>query len=207
MADADGSSAAPAQAMNAAAAFVAVRGVLGDGAGSPIDQGVTSLLSIAALFFGWIAFRRLRGRGYLAVPAWLAWGFAALTAACIVLIFVLPPILRPVPAAVRPRSTARIEILSPRSGEVFHGDPARVRVEFRVAGGRIVSFTSTHLTTDEGHVHLFVDRRLVSMLFGSSVQRVFVQPGVHTLVAEFVAVDHGPFNPPVEASVSFRVVP
>jgi hypothetical protein len=192
--------------MNAAASVAAVRGMLGDGAGSPIDQGVTSLLSIAALFFGWIAFRRLRRRGYLSVPTGVAWGFAALTTACIVLIFVLPPILRPVPAAVRPRSTATIQILSPRSGQVFHGHPARVRVEFRVTGGRIVSFTSTHLTPNEGHVHLFVDRRLVSMVYGSSVQRVFVQPGVHTLVAEFVAVDHGPFNPPVQASVSFRVV-
>jgi hypothetical protein len=32
-------------------------------------------------------------------------------------------------------------------------------------------------------------------------------PGTHELKAEFVAVDHGPFNPPVTASVRFRVVP
>jgi len=192
--------------MNAAAFLAVMRAMLGDGAGSPLDQGITSVLSIAALFLGWIAFRRLRGRGYLALPAWLAWGFVALTVACIVLIFVLPPIVTPTPAAVRPRATASIAILSPRPGQVLHGNPARVAVEFRVTGGRIVPFTSTHLTPNEGHVHLFVDRRLVSMVYGSSVQRIFVEPGLHTLVAEFVAVDHGPFAPPVQASVSFRVV-
>lgn len=32
-------------------------------------------------------------------------------------------------------------------------------------------------------------------------------PGAYRLEAEFVAVDHGPFDPPVTASVTFRVVP
>jgi hypothetical protein len=45
----------------------------------------------------------------------------------------------------------------------------------------------------------------VSMTYGT-VQRVVVAnlaPGPHVLGAEFVAVDHGPFNPPVTASVTF----
>jgi hypothetical protein len=36
---------------------------------------------------------------------------------------------------------------------------------------------------------------------------VSVLPGSHHLQAEFVAVDHGPFDPRVLASVAFRVVP
>jgi hypothetical protein len=32
-------------------------------------------------------------------------------------------------------------------------------------------------------------------------------PGSHLLKAELVAVDHGPFSPPVTASVTFRVIP
>ena len=34
-----------------------------------------------------------------------------------------------------------------------------------------------------------------------------VSPGLHTLTAEFVAADHGPFNPRVIATTTFRKVP
>ena len=34
---------------------------------------------------------------------------------------------------------------------------------------------------------------------------VWVSPGEHTLLAACVAVDHAPFDPPVQASVTFRV--
>jgi hypothetical protein len=34
-----------------------------------------------------------------------------------------------------------------------------------------------------------------------------VPAGTHTLRAEFVALDHGPFRPPVIAEVTFAVTP
>jgi hypothetical protein len=55
-------------------------------------------------------------------------------------------------------------------------------------------------------VHLSLDGTLVSMTYGL-VQEVSVQglaPGRHTLQAEFVANDHGPFDPRVTSTVVFR---
>jgi len=190
----------------AAASAVAPR--LADGTGAPLYQSVTSFLAIGAFAFGWIAFRRLSGRGFPRVSRGLAFGAAALAVVCVVLIFVLPPILNPAPASVRPRSTATIRILSPAPGETFHapgGNPVRIPVRLVLKGGEIVPFTSQHLTANQGHVHLFIDGRLVSMSYSLNAD-VWVPPGAHRLVAEFVAVDHGPFDPQVEASVAFRVV-
>lgn len=180
-------------------------GLIADGAGSPLDQGVTSMLLIAALFFGVVALRRLRGKGFPRLPHLLAWGAASLSVACVVLAVVLPPILRPTPSSTRPHSTAHIAILSPTPGEVFHGAQVRVQVRLRLTGGTIVPFTSTDLVPNKGHIHVFVDGRIVSMTLGLD-PRVWVLPGIHRLQAEFVAVDHAPFAPPVLASVVFRVV-
>jgi len=180
---------------------------LADGAGAPLYQGVTSLLAIAAFAFGWIAFRRLSGRGFLRVSRGLAFGAAGLAVACVVLIFVLPPILNPTPASTRPRSAATLRILSPTPGQTFHGsggNPVRIPVQLRLTGGKIVPFTSQNLTPDEGHIHIYVDGRLVSMTYGLNA-RVWVAPGTHKLIAEYVAVDHGPFDPRVQATVGFRV--
>ena len=107
--------------------------------------------------------------------------------------------------SVRPRSTAHIAILAPTPGEVFHGKQVRVQVRLRLTGGTIVPFTSTKLVPNQGHIHVFVDGRIVSMTLGLN-PRVWVLPGIHRLQAEFVAADHAPFAPPVLASVVFRVV-
>ena len=115
---------------------------------------------------GWVAVRRLLGKGFPRVPRPAAWGSAAVAVVCVALIFVLPPILTPAPASTRPSSTAQIRILSPTPGQTFQGNPARVPIRLQLTGGHIVTFTSTKLTPDEGHVHLFVDGRLVSMSYG-----------------------------------------
>src|SRR5262249_61453972 len=112
----------------------------------------------------------------------------------------------PPPACARPSSTAHIEILTPRPGQTYEGDPARVPIRLRLTGAHIVTFTSTDLRPDEGHIHLFIDGRLVSMTYGLA-QKVWVAPGQHTLLAAFVAVDHAPFNPPVQTTVRFGVTP
>jgi hypothetical protein len=180
--------------------------LVADGAGSGLDQGVTTVLSIGALFFGWVAFVRLRRDGYARLPRPLGWLAAAAATACVALVFVLPPILRPAPAAARPSSTARIQIVSPAPGQVFHGSPAPIALDVRVVGGRIVPATSNHLLPNEGHVHVFVDGAIVLMAYGTT-GRIWVDPGDHVLQAEFVALDHGPFSPRVLTSVRFRVEP
>ena len=67
-------------------------------------------------------------------------------------------------------------------------------------------FTTTRLTPDTGHVHLYVDGHLIAMAT-STMAQLPVPPGQHTLVAEFVAADHGPFRPRVTATVRFEVRP
>jgi hypothetical protein len=179
--------------------------VLADGLGTP-DAGVSEMLLFATILLGGFAFLRLRERGFRGTPRAAGWAAAGTAVATLALAFVLPPIIRPDRASVRPSTRATIQILSPRPGQVFHGNPARVTVRVRVTGGKVVRFTSQDLVPNEGHVHLYVDGALVFMAY-SLERTVSVLPGSHHLQAEFVAVDHGPFDPRVLASVAFRVVP
>jgi len=179
--------------------------MLADGVGTP-DVGASTMLMIGTILLGGFAYLRLRGRGFVRVPRVAAWAAAGTAVVTLALAFILPPIIRPDRASARPSTRATVEILSPRPGQVFHGNPAHVPVRVRVVGGKVVRFTSQNLVPDEGHVHLFVDGALVSMTY--TLQRtVSVLPGHHRLQAEFVAVDHGPFDPRVLASVPFQVVP
>jgi len=54
--------------------------------------------------------------------------------------------------------------------------------------------------------HPSVPRRLIVAMTGLQTT-LSVSPGTHTLRAEFVASDHGPFRPPVLAEVTFAVQP
>jgi hypothetical protein len=176
---------------------------LGDGAGSPIDQGVSSFLFIAALFFGLVGVQRIRGRGFARLPRAAGWAAVGLAAASVVLALVIPQVIRPL-VQTRPSSTATLRILSPSPGQVLEGDPAQVVVRLRLVGGRIVPFTTTRIEPNQGHVHLYLDGALVSMTLALT-QRLSVSPGEHLLQAEFVAADHAPFDPRVITSVRFRV--
>jgi len=61
------------------------------------------------------------------------------------------------------------------------------------------------VAANQGHVHVYPDDRLLAM---TGLQATIIAPpGRHTLRAEFVAADHGPFRPPVTASVTFDVQP
>jgi hypothetical protein len=133
----------------------------------------------------------------------VGFGLGAIAFGTLALGTALPFIIRPGPLFTRPSTRARLEILSPTRDEVIRGDPATVSVVLRMEGGRIVPFTSIHLIPNEGHIHLYMDGKLVSMTGLDT--RITVSPGDHKLLAEFVAVDHGPFHPRVEATVDFSV--
>ncbi len=105
----------------------------------------------------------------------------------------------------RPSTSAHLVIVSPRPNHVFHGHPAPVSVQLQLDGGEIVPITSTRLVPNEGHVHVYLDGSLLAMT-GLAAQ-IDVSPGRHTLRTDFVATDHGPFRPPVTATVTFEVRP
>ncbi len=132
-------------------------------------------------------------------------GLVAMAVGCLASAAAVPFIYHPGPSSKRPSSTARLEILLPRPDGTVFGDPATVQVTLRLSGGKIVPLTSTTLVPNEGHIHVFLDDRLLSMTGLDAT--IIALPGEHTLRAEFVANDHGPFRPPVTTSVTFRVRP
>jgi hypothetical protein len=182
-----------------------ITSLLADGGKTTVDQGVATFLFLGAVILGFVGVQRLRGRSFRRLPPAAGWVAVALAIAALVLAVVLPPIIRPNAAPARPASSALIRFVSPRPGETFRGKPATVAVRLQLVGGGIVPFTSTRLAPNQGHVHLFLDGALVSMAL-SLDRSLQVSPGLHRLQAEFVAADHGPFQPRVLATVAFRVV-
>ena len=110
-------------------------------------------------------------------------------------------------ASPRPSSPAKIAFASPTNGQSFSGAPTDVPVRLSLSGGRIVAQTTTHITPTTGHVHLYLDNRIVSMNYQLDAVVTSVKPGQHILRAEFVAADHLPFDPRVIVAVTFTVQP
>jgi hypothetical protein len=104
--------------------------------------------------------------------------------------------------AGRPTSPVQVKIVQPTPGEVT-GPNVTVVVED--VGGTVVDRTTGPLTPDEGHIHLSVDGKLVSMAYKTTQDLTGLTPGPHTLLAEFVAIDHAPFRNRPQASVIFTV--
>jgi hypothetical protein len=103
----------------------------------------------------------------------------------------------------RPSSPAKLSILSPTNGEVVKGSVVHVRLKLENA--KIVKATTTHITPTTGHVHLYLDDRIISMNYQLDNTIANVTPGSHLLRAEFVASDHLPFDPRVFVQVTFEV--
>jgi hypothetical protein len=180
-----------------------------------VDESLSVVLLFGALWVGWVAWSRLKGRGFARLPGWAApvlLGVAALLAvsAAVVPRAVFPsapttsPVLSAVDRGSRPSSTASISFADPTDGQVVDGEEVEVVLDLQ--GGRVVDGTSTNLAPDTGHVHLVLDGRLVSMTYGlvQVVDLRAVPPGSHTLQAEFVAADHAPFDPRVTAVARFE---
>jgi hypothetical protein len=108
----------------------------------------------------------------------------------------------PVPTD-RPASPAALRIISPHNGEAVHGGTVHVRID--LSGARIVRATTKDITPTTGHLHVFLDDRLVSMNYGTSDTIKVEKPGHHVLHVEFVASDHLPFDPRVVADSVFEV--
>jgi hypothetical protein len=106
-------------------------------------------------------------------------------------------------SAARPSSPAVLKILSPTNGEVVKGSD--VKIEVSLTGARIVPATTTHITPDRGHLHVYLDNQLVGMNFATSDHVTGVAPGMHVVRVEFVASDHRPLDTLVFTSVTFQV--
>jgi hypothetical protein len=104
------------------------------------------------------------------------------------------------PSSTRRTTTATIHVLSPKNGAAV-GSPVTVRL--RVDGAEVLD-PSNVTAPSGGHVHLYVDGKLILMT-KVLVRKLTLTPGPHNVRAEFVAPDHQPFLNPVIATVAFRV--
>jgi hypothetical protein len=162
-------------------------------------------LSVNALLLARGAFRRWTGRLAVQPPRWEGLMMGAGALICLAAAVALATTGSPKIAKVRPTSTATLTIVAPSSGEIVDADTLDVRIQ--LAGGRVVDTSTATVPppTDEGHLHMSIDGMLLSMT-GSEEVHIPVadlDAGPHTLGVEYVAVDHGPFNPRVTAQVSF----
>lgn len=173
------------------------------------DELAATLLIFGGVIVGWVAWTRLRHKGFRRLPAWVAVALVPSAVGLVVLSFIVPTLFRskaPARASdARPASTATLTFAKPVPGRPVSGD--ELAVVLRLSGGRIISATSTDLRPDEGHIHLSLDGRLISMTYGTlqTVDLSGARPGTHELDAEFVAADHAPFDPRVTTSVRFEV--
>jgi hypothetical protein len=180
-------------------------------AGTP-DEQVALVTVVAGLWIGWAGVSRVRHRGFPRLPMMAAYALTGAGVIVVVAGLTLPrqfmrPKPSPAPTGARPASTATIDLTQPTAGEVVHGK--ELDVVMTLPGGRIIDTSSTTLTPDTGHIHLTLDGKLVSMTYGlvQVLDLRALAPGPHTLEAEFVAADHGPFDPRVIATVTFTKAP
>jgi hypothetical protein len=169
------------------------------------DELVAEFLVLGAVVIGWVGVARLRERGFRWMPRRAGWGAVAVAGGLVVLAVLVPTVIwdDPAPAAVRPASTATLRIVAPAEGQEVSGTTLDVMTQ--LTGASVVDAASTGVTPDTGHVHVSIDDRLMSMAYADrqEIPIDWLERGPHVLRVEFVAADHGSFDPPVEVSVTF----
>ena len=105
--------------------------------------------------------------------------------------------------ADRPSSPAKLTIKAPRQGQTVKQD--RPELVLNLDGAKVVNQTTTRVQGDEGHIHLYVDGKLVTMNYGLRQRLPQLPTGQHVVQAEFVAADHAPFDPRVLTQAAFQV--
>lgn len=169
------------------------------------DELVAEILVLVTLVVAWVGIARVRGKGFAWMPKTLGWGLVGSAPVLLVVALLLPTVImrEPTPAANRPSSTATILITAPSEGQRV--STATLDVATRVSGATIVEGSATEATPDTGHVHIYVDDQLMSMAYAPEQEIAidWLGPGRHVVRVEFVAADHAPFDPPIEASVTF----
>jgi hypothetical protein len=106
-------------------------------------------------------------------------------------------------AAARPSSPAKLTIEAPHNGQVVGG--TGLKLQLGLQNAKVVAATTTNIRPDQGHVHVMLDGRLISMNYGLSETLPKLTPGTHVLQVEFVAADHLPFEPRVLNQAAFEV--
>jgi hypothetical protein len=108
--------------------------------------------------------------------------------------------------ATRPATPARLEILAPRQGQVVGPQPT---LRLKLSGARLATaaVSATNVPADQGFVHVYVDDKLVSVLYSLTQKLPTLDAGPHTVRVEFVALDHAPFTNQVTDSTRFTVRP
>jgi hypothetical protein len=103
----------------------------------------------------------------------------------------------------RPASPAVVRIVEPKNGATEPATGAKLRVS--LTGAKLTSVTSQDISPTEGHLHVSVDDRLISMTSGLTQTLPDLTSGRHTIRVEFVAADHLPFDPRVVTEAFFEV--
>jgi hypothetical protein len=95
-----------------------------------------------------------------------------------------------------------LEVVSPTEGEVFNS--TMVPFEVSVIGGRFAEETTLQNRPGEGHLHIAVDGRIISMT-GEASGEIHLASGTHVLTFDLSANDHSPFCPQVQETRTVKV--
>ena len=99
----------------------------------------------------------------------------------------------------------KLQITQPTPNQTTGPD---VTLVVNVIGGTVVPATQTtvkgNIPTTEGHIHVSLDGTLVNMAYSTTQDLHGLKPGPHTLTAEYVAVDHLPFQNRPTSDVIFN---
>ena len=107
-------------------------------------------------------------------------------------------------SSARPSTDARLEIVQPSPNATM---PPTFELNLNLIGATVVpeSAAGGQLRGNEGHIHVTLDGKLISMTYGTSQELKDLPPGPHNIQAEFVAADHAPFSNRVIVAVAFAV--